>query len=191
MKITRLAGAAALVSLVLPMSALAQHAHHSGHAMHASDTAIPDAIMPTEAGDAAFAAIAEVVRLLGDDPDTDWSRVNIDALRQHLVDMNQLIQNTNVVSAPLPDGLRMLISTVGRAGEAALRMVPSHGPALMADTGWTSDVMSDDEAIWWTVQSANKADSARIQALGFFGLMATGDHHRAHHIAIARGEAGH
>ena len=43
---------------------------------------------PTEAGQGAFAAIQEIVAILEADPDTDWSKVDIDALRQHLVDMN-------------------------------------------------------------------------------------------------------
>jgi hypothetical protein len=45
---------------------------------------------PKEAGQSAFAATAEIVALLSNDPQTDWSKVNIAALRQHLVDMNAL-----------------------------------------------------------------------------------------------------
>jgi hypothetical protein len=41
------------------------------------------------------------------------------------------------------------------------------------------------------VTTADAGAVARIQALGFFGLMATGDHHRMHHIAMAKGEAAH
>src|SRR6516165_7172350 len=42
---------------------------------------------PVLAGQDAFGAIQEVVQILEADPTTDWSKVNIDALRQHLVDM--------------------------------------------------------------------------------------------------------
>jgi len=32
---------------------------------------------------------------------------------------------------------------------------------------------------------------ARIRGLGFFGLMASQDHHREHHMMMARGEDAH
>lgn len=38
-----------------------------------------------------------------------------------------------------------------------------------------------------TVTSDDPATVARIQGLGFFGLMASQDHHREHHLAIAKG----
>ena len=49
----------------------------------------------TQPGQGAFAAIQEIVEILAADPKTDWSKVNIDALRQHLIDMN------NVTLAPM------------------------------------------------------------------------------------------
>ena len=45
--------------------------------------------MPTEPGQAAFGAIREIVGVLLTDPMTNWSKVNIDALRRHLVDMDE------------------------------------------------------------------------------------------------------
>jgi hypothetical protein len=44
---------------------------------------------PTFPGQDAFGAIAEVVQLLDADPQTDWSRVDLERLRQHLIDMNR------------------------------------------------------------------------------------------------------
>lgn len=46
--------------------------------------------MPGETGQAAFAAIQEIVAMLDADPATDWARVDIEALRQHLIDMNNV-----------------------------------------------------------------------------------------------------
>ena len=146
---------------------------------------------PPSRGDDAFAAIAEIVAMLSADPETDWNRVDIDGLRAHLVDMNVLVLGASVRSEPVPDGLRMRVGTAGRPGEAASRMVPAHGPVLAAETGWQSEVTRDGPEIVWTVRGAAAAAAVRIQALGFFGLMATGDHHRAHHLAMAKGEAAH
>jgi hypothetical protein len=168
----------------------AQHADHSGHAGH--DMAAPGASgVPFEPGDGSFAAIIEIVAMLSADPDTDWTRVDIDGLREHLVDMNQLVVGASVRSEPLPDGLRMRIGTSGRPGEAASRMVPAHSPFLETETAWQSDVTREGDEIVWTVTAVDAGAVARIQALGFFGLMATGDHHRMHHMAMARGQAAH
>ena len=146
--------------------------------------------LPSEPGSAAFAAIAEIVAMLTADPQTDWSRVDIDALRTHLVDMDALVSGAVQRSEPVPGGLRMHIDRDGRAGSAVLRMVPAHAPVLAEETGWQSEVSVGDE-ITWTVTGPGPADQQRIRALGFFGLMATGDHHRQHHLALARGETAH
>ena len=165
----------------------AQHANHAGHVMSQPEASE----LPSEPGDGTFAALIEIVAMLSADPDTDWTRVDIDGLREHLVDMNQLVIGASVRSEPLPDGIRMRIGTTGRAGEAASRMVPAHAPFVATETGWQSEVAREDDEIVWTVTAADTGPVARIQALGFFGLMATGDHHRMHHMAMARGQTAH
>jgi len=167
-------------------AAAAQSMDHASH-MAGGTTGAASAALPTEPGDAAFAAISEIVAMLSADPDTDWSHVDIDALRRHLVDMNQLVLDARVETDRLPNGVRMRIQTTGRGGEAASRMVPAHGPVLAAEIGWSSEVSTDGNDILWTVTGHGEDAALRIKALGFFGLMATGDHHRAHHLALARG----
>src|SRR5438552_18068577 len=54
------------------------------HTAHSASTGACDTLLPKSPGQAAYAAIGEVVRLLEADPRTDWSRVNVEALRQHL-----------------------------------------------------------------------------------------------------------
>jgi hypothetical protein len=181
----RTAFSVVLMGMMLGMPAFAQMAHD--HGRHAPDrTAVPQA-----AGHDAFGAIAEIVKMLSDDPETDWSRVDIGALRQHLLDMDALVTEARVTREPVPDGLRMRISRRGRGGEAAGRMVPMHGVVLSEETGWSSTVDLGDDEIVWSVTTSSEADAVKIRALGFFGLMATGAHHQRHHLAIARGEAMH
>jgi hypothetical protein len=147
------------------------HGVHQGHGAVAVRTL-------SEPGQGAFAALTEVVALLSADPATDWARV----------DMDLLITATNVTQLDLPDGIQMTLQTSGAAGGAALRMVPAHVSVLAAETGWQNDVVIVDDVIIWTVT----ADTPEIvQALGFYGLMATGDHHRAHHMALALGQPMH
>ncbi len=146
----------------------------------------PAGALPAEPGQGAFAAIAEIVAMLMADPATDWSRVDIDGLRQHLVDMDSLVTQARVSTAPVPDGAVFTIALKGPGGAAAGRMVPAHAPVLAAETGWTSRAERQGDRIVWTVTAPGAAEP--IRALGFFGLMAVGDHHRRHHLAMARGD---
>ncbi|MEL6424564.1 MAG: hypothetical protein AAFQ33_03830 [Pseudomonadota bacterium] len=171
--------AAGLTALTLGGALWAQHNAGGSHGGHGT--------IPTEPGDAGFAAITEIVEILREDPATDWSRVDIDGLREHLVDMHTLVEGAVVVASATEQGLLMQVSTTGRAGEAASRMVPAHGPVMAGETGWRSSVTLEGEEILWHVEDPTGAEVAQIQALGFFGLMATGDHHRPHHMALARG----
>ena len=76
------------VLALLPAASLSAQAHD--HAAHAAPAPAAGTSAPREGGQAAFAAIAEIVRLLDADPGTDWSRVNVEALRQHLIDMDEV-----------------------------------------------------------------------------------------------------
>lgn len=105
--------------------------------------------------------------------------------------MNRLVLETDVQTIDRPDGIKMRISLKGAGRDAANRMVTAHGPVLAAETGWMSDVSFGDEVIDWTVTGEGDHTPSRIKALGFYGLMATGDHHRTHHFAIARGKPMH
>src|SRR5574342_315696 len=75
-----------------------QHMH--GH-MHGDHPGAPAGGGPTLPGQDAFGAIAEVVRLLEADPDTDWSRVDLERLRQHLIDMNEVGLRSAVKASPI------------------------------------------------------------------------------------------
>ena len=60
---------------------------HLDHAQHTSGSASAMLTMP---GQEAFGTIQEIVRILEADPTTDWSKVNIGALREHLIDMDEV-----------------------------------------------------------------------------------------------------
>jgi hypothetical protein len=168
-------------TILLPFSAVAQSSHnHSNHGQENTSSIL------TEPGQGGFAALTEVVSILNADPNTDWQTVNIQALRDHLVDMNDLILRTEVEILHINDGLRFEFDKSLVANEAAMRMVPAHSTVLENETGWVTSVQSNDEILIWEVTST--ASELNIQKLGFFGLMATGDHHREHHLAIATGK---
>lgn len=152
------------------------------------------ATLPTSPGQDAYAAIAEVVRLLDADPATDWSRVNLEALRQHLVDMNEVTLHANVASSPVAGGVALRVTGDGRTRTAIQSMLKSHAAALATMPGLRADAVDVADGTRLTVTAADPSDAravARIRGLGFAGLLTLGDHHAAHHIALARGGAPH
>jgi hypothetical protein len=66
--------------------------------------------LPTAPGEAAFGAISEVVRLLKADPNTDWSKVHIEGLRQHLIDMDDVVMRAVVAQRDIPGGALVTVT---------------------------------------------------------------------------------
>ncbi|KMK68087.1 hypothetical protein IMCC21224_112966 [Puniceibacterium sp. IMCC21224] len=166
------------------------------HADHADgmDHAVPDKDRPagsallTEPGQGAFAALSEVVRVLEADPNTNWSRVDLAGLRAHLVDMDRLISDTVVTETELPNGLSASATGDVETTTTLRRMVPAHAAQLAKDDRWRVESLEIDDGMELRVTSEDPAAIARIKGLGFFGLMASQEHHREHHLMMARGE---
>lgn len=166
------------------------HDHGMDHTMHVQGQSVQGTIL-TEPGQGAFAALSEVVRVLEADPDTDWSQVDLAGLRAHLVDMDRVVSDAIVEETALPDGLSA-IATGDAATLAALRrMVPAHAAQLAQDDRWTVTAIESENGVELRVVSSDSAVVSRIKGLGFFGLMASQDHHRDHHLMMARGEDAH
>lgn len=157
-------------------------AHHAAHME--SDPGR----LPVLAGQDAFGAIQEIVAILEADPATDWDRVDLAALRRHLVEMNALVLDADVVQRDIPGGSEITVDGAGRAGEAARHMIPAHVHELAAIDGWDANAeIAADGTVTLRVVARDAAEIKHIRGLGFLGLMVTGAHHQAHHLAIARG----
>ena len=180
----RIAKLVALLTTGLLATAAPAQTAHDHAAMMAQQSG-----MPTEPGQGAFAAIAEIVAMLTADPETEWAKVDIAGLRQHLIDMDNLVTFAEVTQDTVPDGAVFQASLSGPGGEAARRMVPAPAPVLAAETGWTSTTETTGDTLVWTVTSPENAEA--IRALGFFGLMAVGGHHQEHHLGMATGRMVH
>ncbi len=150
------------------------------------------AAAPTMPGQDAFGAIAEIVRILEADPATDWSKVDIERLRQHLIDMNEVMLRSSVTQTPLAGGLAMEITGSGRTEQAIRAMVVPHAAELDRMPSFAAKTETIPGGVRLTV-IAKRADDAklvaRIRGLGFAGLITEGAHHQPHHLAMARGEA--
>ncbi len=150
----------------------------------------PPAAQPREAGQAAFAAIAEVVRLLDADPRTDWSKVNLEALRQHLIDMDEVTMRAAVRAEPVEGGAAFTVTGSGRTLEAIRRMTRSRAAMGTPDGSLRMSVSDVDGGVRFVALAGNPADAravARIRGLGFIGVVSLGEHHQAHHLGIASG----
>ena len=93
--------------------------------------------IPTDPGQAAFGAIQETVEKLQADPQTDWSKVDIDALRQHLIDTDEMTMRSVAQREQIENGLRLRVTGSGRTLAAIQRMVPDHAHEIDGLHGWT------------------------------------------------------
>jgi hypothetical protein len=139
------------------------------------------------AAQAAFGAIQDVVQTLEADPTTDWSKVNIGALRQHLIDMDEVTLRAAANERPLDSGIEIAVTGEGRTLEAIKRMVPAHVQEL-ARTGWNAKTEDLPNGVRLTVTSTDPKQVVKLKALGFMGIMVQGEHHQPHHLLMAKGE---
>lgn len=166
-----------------------QHVPAMQHAP-ALPTASPTAPSPTQGGQAAFASIAEIVRLLEADSTTDWSKVDFEALRQHLIDMDAVTMRARARPTAVPGGLTIDVTGDAVVTASIRRMLGSHAPMLDAMSGWQATTAPVAGGVRLTVvarDTADRAAIAHIRGLGFIGLMVQGEHHAAHHLMIATG----
>ncbi len=160
------------------------HQYHLNHA-HAEHMNTGTANVLIEPGQSAFAAIQEVVATLMADPDTDWSRVSIEALRQHLIDMNNVTLKADVETEALPRGARFIVTSEDAAVARSIRsMVLAHAATMDGVEGWQLAAEGREDGATLMVTGE---DVARIRGLGFIGLMTVGMHHQAHHLSLAKG----
>ena len=167
--------------------------NHSGHSMpgHAAGMAhgagSQDELV--QGGQSAFAAIQEIVTRMMADPATDWSKANIEALRQHLIDMDNVTLRAQVSTEEIEGGARFVATSADKAVIASIRaMVPAHAATMDGVEGWR---MVAQEVPGGAAMTVTGSDVERIRALGFIGIMTVGMHHQAHHLAIATGNNPH
>jgi hypothetical protein len=147
---------------------------------------------PTMPGQDAFGAIAEIVQILEADRATDWGKVDIERLRQHLIDMNEVVLHSSVKQTPVAGGLAMEITGSGRTEQAIRTMVVPHTAELDRMLSFTAKAETIPGGVRLSVIAKRPDDAklvARTRALGFAGLMTEGAHHQPHHLAMAKGEA--
>lgn len=163
------------------------HDMQSGKHQHGMMETTGQPIMP---GQEAFGTIQEVVRILDADPTTDWSKVNISALREHLIDMDEVTMRATATQRNLDNGVEIAVTGEGRTLDAIKRMVPAHIHEL-SQLGWNAKTEDLPNGVKLTVTSTDAKQVVKLKALGFMGIMVQGAHHQRHHLMMARSEFVH
>ena len=184
----RFLGLAILLTVAAPTGLAAQAHAHPGTTSPGMSTGHP----PQEGGHAVFAAVAEIVRLLEADTTTDWARVDLERLCQHLLDMDAVATWSRVGASWVPGGEQWRVTGSGPVVGAIQRMTRDHGAMVEAEGLVRVARQVLPSGVLLTVTARDPSDKAlvrKIRALDFIGFMASGTHHQAHHLALARGEA--
>ena len=194
-------GAALVAHTVLAQNAPMQHPPMHGGQMpmpHGATQGMqhmqhgPGAIgAPTMPGQDAFGAVAEVAQMLDADRATDWSKVDLERLRQHLIDMNEVVLRAEVKQTPVPGGLVMDVTGTGRTEQAIRAMLVPHAAELdrMPSFAAKTELIPGGVRLTVTAKTPDEAKAVtRLRGLGFIGLLTAGAHHGPHHLAMAKGE---
>jgi hypothetical protein len=166
-----------------------EHPMHPGHMQEMMRQ--HQGMTPTMPGQDAFGAIQEIVRILEADPKTDWSKVDLEALRQHLIDMNEVTLKADATTKLIDGGLEITVTGSGRTLVAIQRMIPTYAQTVNGLNGWTTNAATLPNGELLTVTAIDPKEVQHIRGLGFIGLLASGSHHQPHHLGMAKGEFDH
>jgi hypothetical protein len=150
--------------------------------------------LPTEFGQDAFAAITEILLLLEADPNTDWTKVNLEGLRQHLRDMHLVVTQATVTAREIDGGAEFVVTGPGDVADAAQRMAVAHAMMTAAELPYEAVVTPSGRVTTVALRAKDPTDAvavAKVRGIGFVGWLASGGHHRMHHLGVARGEDVH
>ena len=178
--------------IVIPMASAHMHHANMNHAAMMGRNTAPTQVVLTESGTDPFATLQEVITALEANPDTNWEKVNIEALRLHLVEMQDMTINVDVKQQYIDNGFQAVVTpTTNRAVKSLTRVLSGHPMQMKAETGWDMQVQNNNSVFTLTVTTNNTKDVAKIRGLGYIGVMAYGNHHQPHHWAIASGDNPH
>ena len=159
--------------------------------MHNTKTNNKKSSMPVlEPGQSAFAAIAEIVAKLESNPNTNWNVIDIKGLREHLRDMNKVIIDAVTVAKEIDGGMQFTVTGGVDVKSSIRRMTLAHATFMNNVNGWECKAKKVDGGAVVTVLVPPQ-DQAKIKALGFFGMIASGSHHQLHHWKMALGQNAH
>ena len=113
--------------------------------------------------------------------------MSINRLRQHLVDLDEVMLRAQAEELVIEGGLEIRVSGTEQTLAALGRVVPQHVESMGEFRGWKMDVESVESALLLTLIGPDAGEQEIIRAMGFFGLMASGVHRPHQLLGVARG----
>jgi hypothetical protein len=151
---------------------------HQGMMPMGAHTATHASTVPTMPGQDAFGAIQEIVQILDADSKTDWSKVDLEALRRHLIDMNEVTLKADAAPKQIEGGLEIAVTGSDRTLAAIQRMVPAWASTMNGHQGWSTRAAPLPNGELLTVTATDTKEVQHIRGLGFIGLLVSGAHHQ-------------
>ena len=125
------------------------------------------------------------------DPSTDWASVDVQALRDHLVDMDNVTTRSVVSVAENNTNVVFTVTGQPEVAQSIQAMVTAHSPMLASETGWKVSTSNIANGAVLTVIPSRPEQRRQVLGLGFYGLLTIGAHHQLHHLVIAKGMSPH
>ena len=163
--------------------------HHPG-GMMAAPMGRPMAAIPTQPGQGAFAATQEIIEIPEADLTTNRSKVNIETLRRHPIDTDNVTLHADVKSEAVEGGMTVVVSGAGAIRDSIQRMVVAYAATMNGVGGWQFVAVTTETGATLTVKTP-ASDTEKLHGLGFIGVLTHGMHHQMHHLMIARGGDPH
>jgi hypothetical protein len=180
------------MTIVMPMASAHMHHANMSHTAMMGHNIAPTQVVLTESGTDPFATLQEVIAALESNTNTNWEKVNIEALRLHLIEMHDMTINVAVKQRHIDNGFQAVVTpTTSNAVKSLTRVLSGHPAQMKAETGWDMQVQVNNSVFTLTVTTDNAKDVAKIRGLGYIGVMAYGNHHQPHHWAMASGDNPH
>ncbi len=179
--------AAAALAVLVPAAAYGQTMNHHQMMQGNQASMISNGVLPQETGQSAFAAIQEIVVMLEADPTANWSKVDIEALRQHLIDMNDVTMGAVVDAKQAGASMRFAVSGDGQVQESIKRVVMAHAATMNGVDGWKFVLETSDKGAVLIVTPPDKTSMMKLRGLGLIGILTLGMHHQQHHWMLANG----
>jgi len=181
----------ATLAMLVPATGFGQEMNHDQMSHGDQATVSMEGLLPQETGQSAFAAIQEIVAMLEADRATDWSKVNIEALRLHLIDMNNVTLGAVVEAEQSGDNMRFAVSGDEAVRDSIRRMVMAHAATMNGVDGWKFAAETSNTGAVLTVTPPDRPSMIKLRALGLIGILTVGMHHQRHHWMLANGMGPH
>jgi hypothetical protein len=104
--------------------------------------------------------------------------------------MDAVTLHAKVSSETIEGGIKFVITGEEPVRSSIRRMVLAHAATMDGANGWHYAGVETENGAVMTV-TVPQAESEKLKALGFFGVLTVGMHHQEHHLMIARGGNPH